>query len=148
MKWCCRLHESTCYSKHVLAWCSRLHESSSLTISSQVMLWNGVLACMRAHVIQNMYYRAGENTFFNMEYAKQGVPTRDHPHIYIYIYIYYIYNVYACVCIHIVYIYIYIYVCVRPDQKGVKSPPATRHGRAAAMGVGRRVAVEDSGLSN
>ena len=41
---------------------------------------------MRAHVIQHMYFRAGDNTLFNIEYAKKGDACRDH-HIYIYIYI-------------------------------------------------------------
>ena len=49
--------------------------------------WNGVLACMRARVIQHMYSRAGDNTFFNIEYAKKGDACRDLSHIYIYIYI-------------------------------------------------------------
>ena len=48
-----------------------------------------------------MNSRAGENTFFNIEYAKRGGTTGCQPHIYIYIYIY----IHVCVCI---YIYIYI----------------------------------------
>ena len=70
------------------AWCSRLHESTNLTINSQVMLWNGVLACMKAPVVQNVYSRAGDNTFFNIEYAKNLGTTGCHPREYIYIYIY------------------------------------------------------------
>ena len=47
---------------------------------------------MRAHVVHNMYSRAGENTFFVIEYAKHLGTTGGHPHIYIYIYIY----IYQC----------------------------------------------------
>ena len=88
-------------------WCSRLHESTNLTINSQVMLWNGVIACMKAPVLHNMYSRAGDNTFFNIEYAKHlgttGCHPRERQHIYIYIYIY--------ICVYIcIYIYIYMYM--------------------------------------
>ena len=43
---------------------------------------------MRAPVFQNMYSRAGENTLFIIEYAKNIGITGGHPHKYIYIYIY------------------------------------------------------------
>ena len=43
---------------------------------------------MRAPVFHNMYSRAGENTFFIIEHAKNLGTTGGHPREYIYIYIY------------------------------------------------------------
>ena len=74
---------------------------------------------MRAPVVQKMYSRAGENTFFIIGYAKNLGTTGGHPREYIYIYIYiyiererdiYIYiYIYTYVYTYIIYIYIYIY---------------------------------------
>ena len=86
---------------------------------------------MRAPVVQNMYSRAGEDTFFNIEYAKKTRMQRPFSYIYIYIYIYILFI--TCPlrrfaqlpvdCIHTcVKTYIYIYICIatgsaRTDSK-------------------------------
>ena len=78
------------------------------------MLCNGVLACMRAPVLQNMHSRAGEHTFFIIEYATNlgtaGCQPREYIYIYIYIYFYMCTHIHIYIYIYI--IYIYIYICV------------------------------------
>ena len=58
---------------------------------------------MRAPFVQNMYSRAGADTFFNIKYAKNLGTTATQSHTYIYIYIYTYPSIYL-------YIYIYIYI--------------------------------------
>ena len=87
---------------------------------------------MGAPAFQNMYSRACENTFFNIEYAKIGGTTGWQPHIYIYIYIYtYTYT----------YIYIYIYTYIR-SKGGVLARSCAarpRRSRKSRRGAARRV---------
>ena len=82
-------------------WCSRLHESTNFTINSQVMLRNGVLACIRApgcfskHVLSCRW----EHLFQHRICQKWGAPqaaTLENIYIYIYIYI----HIHTFICTH------------------------------------------------
>ena len=70
---------------------------------------------MRAPVVQNMYSRAGDNTFFNITCLKNLSTTASHPHIYIYI-------------------YIYIYICPR-DTPPASQPGGIRLSRKSSGGA-------------
>ena len=51
---------------------------------------------MRAPAFHNMYSRAGENTFFIIEYAKHLGTTDGHPHMYIHVLVYYYISILVC----------------------------------------------------